>query len=556
MVSLPDQEPILLGSLYFNKPQLDVNLVDANELALVAGRGTGKSAGVLSHRFHRCLSLMPRSSGVNVAQSYMQLLDRTLPPIFQRWQEMGLQRDVDFWVRRFPPRNIGLRMPYVAPETAEHSVFMRVNRYDVSVMRLVSQDRPGSSNGMSIDWYGGDETKLLNKQKLDSELVPTNRGNERYFRDCHLHHSVIYTTDMPTSPESKWIHDFEKDVDREAVEMVLGIEAELFLIRARAGDRGHFTRQETYKVDFLQRDLSKIRRHLVYYKEASTLDNIDVLGVDFIKKLKRTLPEFIFRTSVLNERPANVENTFYPDLKDRNFYDAIDYSIVDGHNESVYGKGKLNDCRKDTDLDRTMPIEAAMDVGGRINTLACGQETEQTISILNAMDVLNPKKIADLAKEFATYYKYYSRKELILYYDHTHVPKNPVSDKNPVDEFVEQISKLGWRVTPFNVGVTPSYYNRYRIWSILLKGAAYRTGEFYQVQFNRENTKVLRTAMEQTSFAVNGKTGFEKDKSMERRSDVDQREAPHYTDAADILVYGMIKRRRAGSQATASMIDF
>lgn len=556
MVILPDQEPITVPPLYLNKPQLEVNLVDANEIGLVAGRGTGKSAGVLSHRFHRCMSLMPRSSGVNVAQTFMQLLDRTLPPIFQRWQEMGLQRDVDYWVRRFPPKNLGLRMPYVSPETAEHCIFLRVNRYDLSVMRLVSQDRPGSSNGMSIDWIGGDEAKLLNKVKLDSELAPTNRGNERYFRDCHLHHSVIYTTDMPTSPESKWIHAYEQDMDREAVELVLAIEAELFQIRARAGDRGHFTRQETYKVDFLQRELSKIRKGLVYYKEASTLDNIDVLGLEFIKKLKRTLPDFVFRTSVLNERPANVENTFYPDLKERNFYDAIDYSIVDGQKESVYGKGKLNDCRKDTDLDRTMPIEAAMDVGGRINTFVCGQESDMVISILNAMDVLNPKKIADLAKEVATYYKHYPRREMIIYYDHTHVAKNPVSDKNPIDEFVEAMIKLGWRVTPFNVGVTPSYYNRYRIWSILLKGNAQRTREFYSVQFNRENNKVLRTAMEQTSFAVNGKTGFEKDKSMERRNDVDQREAPHYTDAADVLVYGMIKRRRAGSQATASMIEF
>jgi hypothetical protein len=394
---------------------------------------------------------------------------------------------------------------------------------------------------MSIDWIVGDEAKLLNKVKLDSELMPTNRGNERYFRDCHLHHSVMFTTDMPTSPEAKWIHEYENDMDTDAVELILAIEAELFQIRARAGDRGHFTRQETYKIDYLQGELSKIRKGLVYYKEASTLDNIDVLGLDYIKKLKRSLPDFIFRTAVLNERPAAVQNTFYPDLKERNFYDAIDYSVIDGQNEKAYGKGKLNDCRKDLDLDRSKPIEAALDVGGRINTFACGQESAMMISILNAMDVLNPKKIADLAKEVDQYYKHYPRKEMILYYDHTHVPKNPVSDKNPVDEFVDQLTKLGWRVTPFNVGVTPSHYNRYHIWSILLKGIAYRNGEFYGVQLNRENTKVLRTAMEQTSFDVKGKTGFEKDKSLERKN-VDQREAR--------LAGGLQRRRGAAARRT------
>jgi hypothetical protein len=544
------------NSLYQNIPQLLVNSVDANETVVVAGRGTGKTVGILAPKAHRCMTLMPRSAGVSVAGSYMQLLDRTIPPMIMRFQEMGLQRDVDFWVKRFPPKNMGLRMPYMCPETPEHSLFFRVNRYDISVFRLVSQDRPGSSNGMSIDWIDGDEVKFLNKDKLDTELMPTNRGNERYFKDCHLHHSITFTTDMPTSSGARWIHEYEEHNDPEANNLVLVIQNDINQMKAKARARGHFTKAEQSSINFYEKELAKIRKQLVHYSEASTLDNIDVLGTEYVRKLKRSLPEFVFRTSVLNERPGKVENTFYPDLDDEHFYDAIDYIFIDSQPEDRFGKGSAYDCRKDLDLDRTMPLEAGLDVGGRINTVAFGQESDRRLSVINAMDVINEMKISDLAVKTNEYYRYYPRKEIIVYYDHTHKGRNPVSDKNPIDEYVDVLRGLGWTVTPHYIGVTPSYYNRYKLWSYLLKGSPISDEEFYRARFNRENTKVLRTAMEMTRIALGGKTGFEKDKRMERKEDANQQEAPHYTDAVDQLVFGMIKRRRGGKTPSSSLITF
>lgn len=555
-MNLPTSDRQISGSLYMNQPQLVSSLIDARIQAHVWGRGTGKSSGVLSHRSHRCMSLMPRSTGANVAESYMQLLDRTMPPIKARWQEMGLQDGVDFWFRKSPPKNIGLRMPYVMPETPEHCVFMRVNRYDISLMQMVSQDRPGSSNGMSNVWMMGDETRFLDYTQLKREFKPTLRGNRRYFGDCHLYRSEMYTTDMPTEPGAKWIHDYEEYIDPAANEYILACEKALFDIRLAAGKRGRYTQNEIRQIEAINRELTLVRKDLIFYSEASSLDNIDVLGEEYIRDLKRDLTDFEFETSVANIRPDKGENAFYPDLADRHFYNALDYSFVDGRPESEYGKGKLNDCRRDLDLNRSMPLEVALDVGGKINTLACGQEMAMTISIINAMDVLHPGKIADLARQFDKYYKHYYKKEVIAYYDHTHVPRNPVSDKNPIDEFVDTLVDLGWNVTKYPVGVTPSYYNRYKLWTALLTGQRVSESEFYQVRFNKENCKTLRKAMNFTHFTLKGKTGFEKNKKLEKDTKADQRDAPHYSDAADLLVYGMIKRRREGRQPVASIIDF
>ncbi len=549
--------------LYYNKPQLLANAIDANESYLVWGRGTGKSEGALAPRAHRMLTDMPRSSIVNVAESYMQLLDRTLPPMLKRWQEIGLRRDVDFWVRRFPPKVAGINMPYMTPETAEHSVFLRVDRYDVSVMRLVSQDRPGSSNGMSIDGYIGDEAKYLNIERLDSELAPTNRGNERYFKHSHLHHGVMFTTDMPVSSSAKWIHKYEEFNNPEANAAIVAIEIKLQELRLLAAKRGgadgpRYTSRELAALRYYRKELFELRRHLVFYSEASTLDNIEVLGVDFIKKLQRSLPEFIYRTSVLNERPGKVENTFYPDLADHHFYNAIDYSFVDGLPEAEYGKGKISDCRKDSDLDNTAALEIGIDTGGRINTLSVGQGDSHVFRVINAIDVLHPKRIKHLAQEVHRYYtKGYPRREAVVYHDHTHVAINPVSDKNPIDEFCDELERLGWSVIKYHIGVTPSFRNRYILWGAVLNpNTAALDEEPYSVLFNKENTKTLRTAMENTRIALGGKTGYEKDKRMERDEEADQREAPHYTDSADILLFGMMKRRRNGRRFSSSLIDF
>lgn len=544
--------------LYQNIPQLKVNLIDAKKSYHVMGRGLGKTTEILAPKGHRCMSQMPRSAGINVAESYMQLLDRTLPPMLHRWQEMGLKRDVDFWVRRFPPKNIGLNMPYIMPETAEHSVFVRVNRYDVSVMKLVSQDRPSAASGMSVDWVLGDEVKFLNKEELDRGVMLTNRGNRRYFDDCHLHHSVTFTTDMPTSSSGKWIHEIEELMEPDLIELILVIQQEIFQIKVRAKTRGRFTKQEESELAFYEKELNKLRKEAVFYSEASTLDNIDVLGAEFIRDLKRTLPDFIFRTSVLNEKPGKAEHTFYPDLADRHFYNAIDYSFADGLPESSYGKGKMQDCRKDSDLDRGKPLEIALDVGGRLNVLAAGQGVGRQLDILNGLHVIEPGKnrMKHLAVEFDNYYKYFYKKEVIIYYDHTHIASNSVSDKNPLDEFCDELTAKGWEVTRYNVGITPSFRNRYIMWGLLLNGRSVAEGEFFRVMFNKANTTTIRTAMECTKTLLGGKTGFEKDKRVERDEKANQLEAPHFSDATDLLVYGMIKRRSEFMQYSSSLISF
>lgn len=162
---------------HYNKPQIRAMLVGANIEFAVWGRGTGKSEGLLAPRTFRNVEVMPRGHGCFVGATYLQLLERTLPPLIKGWESMGMIRNRDFWVREKPPKKLNIPAPIVGPLTADHCIFFR----NGAVASMVSQDRPGSANGKTVHWIAGDEAKFLKKKQLDEELLMTNRGDERYF---------------------------------------------------------------------------------------------------------------------------------------------------------------------------------------------------------------------------------------------------------------------------------------------------------------------------------------------------------------------------------------
>ncbi|AYQ31389.1 hypothetical protein DTQ70_03990 [Runella sp. SP2] len=524
--------------VHYNRPQLAGMLIDANEETNLWGRATGKSEGRLSVRTLTCVQQMPRSAGVNVAKTYLQILDRTLPPILKHWQDLGMHRDVDFWVRKFPDKKWGLELPYFTPETPEHAVFVRSNKNQVALMRLVSQDRPGSSNGLSIDWIVGDEARFLNKQRYDDELVPTNRGNERYFAGSYLHHSVCLCSDMPNSPEGYWLFEKEKGMDKEAVALVKGLNVELYRLNPKNTPLELLAPARARKIVRYRKELNQLRAKLSYYSEASTLENIDVLRESFFEKQKKQLPDYEYDRAILNNKPQNVKEGFYSLLGPQHKYNAIDYSVVDGLSEKDYGTGKLNNCKKDADLNRAMPLHAAPDFGGSINFLSVGQPDGNCFRFLKNVWVKNPQRVKDLAKAFNDYYRYFYKKELFFYFDHTHIKTESVADKNPKDEFVNDLETLGWTVHERYLGHTPSSYTRFNLWSFGFVGDDPRV--MYPL-FNEDNFSEGLTSMQNTRIKRGAKDPYAKDKGLEGDKEADQLLAPHGGDSADILYFGVHK---------------
>lgn len=540
---MPDE--LKVRELHYNKPQLRSALIGANEETAIWGRGTGKTVGLIAPKSMRCMQAMPRSRGCFVGRTYLQLLERTLPPVIQGWEAMGYVRGRDFWVREKPPKSLNIPDPIVGPLTSEHTIYTRWG----SVISLISQDRTGSANGASFHWVNGDEAKLLDKQKFDNELLPANRGDERYWKGIPELHSILLASDMPTSKEAFWLLDKKLEMNPDRIELILSIQYELFqlnkkLVLARGQARKNILREISRR----QAQWDQLRANTSYYSLASTLDNLEGFGKANLIRLKKILPAFIFLTAVLNKEPFLGESPFYPDLGEGHCYDAIDYSYVDSVN---WENTKYNDCRKDADLNPNAPLHVAGDYNSSINPIAIGQKwRRKDMKIINSLYVQSPYRLSDVAKAFNDYYRYHRCRRVYYYYDHTAIYTSSQSSESPADEFCRILRADGWDVEMIYLGHTSDPESRFELWGKALRGGDEDTPE---VIFNRSNNEYLLTSMRMARTTQKAR-GFAKDKKDEKKTDtIDQRRTTHFSDAGDTLLVGYTRHVH---ESEAGGVDF
>ncbi len=531
--------------IHFNYLQLLCFLIGAQYTSVVAGRGTGKTLGVLAPKLHRLLERLPRSSLVLVGTTYVQLITRTGPELLLGMRKLGYVDGKDFWLRRAPDKKYKLKMPYNAPVDHQYAFYFRNPGTDsVSVLRLVSQDVPGSANGLSVSAVIGDEAKLLNKPKLDSEVMAINRGGQEYYGDIAEHHSVTFTTDMPTTREEKWILNDKteclKPHHQEAIRLILAVQLELY--RERQKLQTHVRNAARLKrIALYEKHLNELRRGLVHYAAASSFANVHALTMAYFKEKKRSFSPSAFKAFILNQEQDGVANGFYPAFDAlKHCYDATDYRFID---EKNFTNPALWDCRKDADLDPGQPLTIGMDYGSSFNCMVVGQRFSKLhlknksghdeVRYLKAFHVSHPDLVQDVVAQFVEYYRYFYKKEVMYVYDPTAVGKNGLSPMTYADEVKKALMAAGWKVKTKYLSKVPEHHQRYLAWGWILHEADDR---FARQRFNRENMRVPVQAMKDAQVKE-GKRGFEKNKLDEQNDEIDQSTTTHYTDAVDTVFW-------------------
>ena len=74
---------------YLNPAQLTVYNFGARNTTVEAGRGTGKTDGLLAPYMIRCIQSMPGGSGIFLGNSIKQLFSRTIPAIIMALERYG-----------------------------------------------------------------------------------------------------------------------------------------------------------------------------------------------------------------------------------------------------------------------------------------------------------------------------------------------------------------------------------------------------------------------------------------------------------------------------------
>ena len=530
--------------LHLNIPQIKVQLVQANETYLLCARGFGKSTGIGPEWvFHR-VNVMPRSSGFILGKTYQQLLSRTLPPMINYWYTMGLVRDVDFVVGKKPPSDWEAS-PLVAPEEWKNTISF-VNG---TLVHLISQDRPGNPNSLSLTWGVIDEAKFINMVRFYEDLIPAMRGNLAQFGHLPEYNSLLFMTDQPTTPEGQWIWEKEREMNPQQIDLILQIQVLIMQEQTKLDQCENKTTADNIdkKLRKLNVMLNQARMNSILYIEASALDNIDVLGADYIRKQKRLLPPDMFDVSIMNKRMTKVEHGFYPFLNDQfHCYTRYNQSYLQS---IAIGADLPNDSRQDGDLNTSDPLEIAFDHGATINCMAVAQRNKTTISFKNFFYVLHPETTEDLVTSFCNYYKHYPYKIVRLHYDATAIAESGKARNITYEsEIVSQFKKMGWKVRKNYLGRTPSHSDRFLLWSNCLRN----NPDYPSVAFHQDHTEVLRMAMHTAPAKAGAKENeVKKDKSSERDKKLSQEKATHPTDAGDLLLWGLCERQSTTSQASS-----
>ena len=506
---------------YFNDAQYYSLAMNTRDEVIVAGRGVGKGA-IQARRLQSCFQGMPGSMGGFVAPSVKRCLTNILPSMLIHLERWGFQRDLHYVVGKKPWKRLHWKTPIFTPANWENTISF----YNGSVCNVISQDRSGTSNSMSLDYLIIDEAKFIDYEQLKDETFQTNRGNEMYFKNFPLHHGMTITSDMPITKKGSWFLSYKDKQDPELVKVIEGIIFQIWKLKQKLAKRPELHDAISKRLDELNAQLNFFRSNCLLYKEYSSIENLALLGEEFIRRAKRDLPPLTFATSIMCQRVGVSADGFYGGLReDVNLYTAPNESVLNLHTlDNAEGGIIPNDCRMDADCDDRLPLLIAFDSNNLINWLVVGQVKDGKLRIIKSFFVKYERKIPELLEDFSKYYHFHRRRQVIFYYDSTMVGTNwGLHYNDPHREVLKSLRSMGWAVRDVYLGNPMGHIEKNALINKMLRGRGN-----LQVLINRDNNPDLLISI--TSAGVyNGK----KDKRGEKLAETEEDKLEARTDGSD-----------------------
>ena len=324
-----------------------------------------------------------------------------------------------------------------------------------------------------------------------------------------------------------------------------------------------FLRSKKFQDDYLR----ELRRSAFVVRRASTLENVDVLGEEYIRQMKRDLPPYTFMVSILNVKIKKSNDGFYsnldidhvhgyiPDeidpLSQANFRTEKATGIIGGkkitaesYQPDLKELSERNDCRMDSDCINDLPLYLAFDYNANINTLVVGQVYQrdgvEAVNVIKSFYVKNERKLRELVDDFSHYYapKRAVNRDVVYFYDATakQGASYALTDERFYQAVIKELERNGWNVTAIDMGVPEKHEVKHRIINNGLAGI-----EYPAIRINQPNNPDLIIALQLCEVSI-GYQGFRKDKSQEKKPETEEnlplQQRTDFTDAFDSLYLG------------------
>lgn len=451
------------------------------------GRGTGKST-ILAYFMLMMAKYMPRATFILVGGTYAQVLSNTLKSTKKALEFFGIFEDIDYVVGSSQGKRLGYKMPNEKPNNWNNIIHWS----NGTVFQLVGLDNPNSSNGgRGINSSGilADEAALLDDQKLAINVKNTNRAMAKsaIHGDNPYLLSETYVSSTPLTKKGAW-----------------------------------FLRGE---------ELAKRDGKQYFFHSATAHWNLDNVRPDYFQYMKDSYSsEMIYNAEMLNIRPKEISDGFYPQLTEDHYYTNFDNDYLEGLPLTDLS-GKTFNSKQDADVVKTDPLIISVDWGANINAMTVHQQQDSTWFVMKEFFVKSPKILDHLfIEEFAPYYSSHTCKELYMYYDRTGNSHTANSKLTFAEQAKEILERLGWQVYLMTTGVNPSYMDKFRLINVALKDDGRKN--LPKIRINKANCPNLIISMEHAEAYDRGR-GLEKDKRSEQRKGVDQEHATHLSDTFD-----------------------
>ena len=538
-INLPEPKKV-----YFNDPQRRTQLIGAKTTVVVAGRRTGKTDSIAAPWLLRNIQRMPGSSGGIVVPTFKHGLTNTIPGLLAALKRWGYLEGVHYVIGKKPPK--GFRLPIVDPKDWEHVILF----WNGSCAILISQDRPAAANSLTLSWLLIDEARFVDYNKLSKETFPANGGIKTKFDRHSCSHSILILSDMPQTQKGSWFLRYREKMDPEVIELIKAAVAKLYELRRLADSykaKGERPPERLRKERrWWDRKLNQLRSIATYYVEYSSIENLQLIGEEYIRQMRRDLTPKTFQTSILSRRLGIAKDGYYSNLRERHKYVASNFAYLD----EQFAQGNFSaDCRADSDLDPDAPICIGLDYNANINCLAAGQPSGRYLRVLKSFFVKFENKIPALINDFCTYYENHRYKHVIFYYDSTALGSNYAIDDKDFRWWVQhELEARGWTVDCVYLGHPMPHSQKYSLINSALVGKR----RLIPI-FNRDNNLDLLQAMQEAQVS-NGRLGFRKYKDGEKAPESEENLLEHrtdITDAFDTLYIGAETQPWEGSPLSA-----
>lgn len=384
--------------------------VDTTNFVLVGGRGMAKSTVVLARRSERCVRLMPGAPVAIVANTYSNLVNNIMPAVQNGWKLNGLIEGVHYVKGRKPPLEWRRKCSVIVDDYRHVYTF-----WNGSVIMLGSLDSPSLLAGKSVAHILIDEAKYTSETRA-ARVMPILRGDAITYGRCHLYGGVTITTDMPdvTEGEHDWYFRYAAEMDPEIILRIIQTFGELNRLKLKrhrlssvpSPDEGKLERIDK-KIRYFEEGLLKLRKGRTFFMNLSSFVNIDILTVDYAKRLYNGALELHeFLKSVLGMRPGL--------RKDARFY--VLFSESHKYSDGTFSGVPASSRAELRYLDPTRELDGGMDFGNMLS-LVVAQQDGAFYRVHKNFHELPPGWFRELADQFLDFFGGHRCKTLNLYYD-------------------------------------------------------------------------------------------------------------------------------------------